>query len=824
MLALAHTSALAAWLAFGGPAVPRDPPRRVVAESTSSQTLDHDRRDLRVEALAVEVGQIAVDGKLDDEVWNRATPLPPLVQGSPRFGFAATHPTDVKLAYDERGIYVAFDCHDDPDDIQGAFFLRDRETNSDRVFFEIDPTGRGNTGFSFLVNAAGAIADAQIYREVEYERLWDGVWTSGAHVHEHGWSAELFVPWSTLRFDRRQPFQPGINVGRYIASEGEMVQLSMPPQGVVGNLSWYAKLAALKTTPRGLVLEFRPFVSGRFAMRRPEDSLDRTFPALPNAGMDVKYAVTGTLTLDVALNPDFGQAEVDPAVLNLSPFEVQFQEKRQFFLESKELFETTLPLFYSRRIGLTPATSQYTPGTRLVGGEEERGALVGLDPQSRILGSARVTGDAGRGWLVGFITATTAPSFGVEGWSDGRTRPLQVDPTTQWTVARVRKQLDAQSWIGGIITNVTRFGDARDATAGGVDAQVLLRERWTAAGQVVGSHDGNRSGMAANVSLRRRGPNTEARIAGETLTPHVNFRDLGFMRFADYMQVDASASAFNRQPVGGLRRLESRLAVQARADYEGRVTRKLLTNDWTFASLSQWTLRANWGGHLPELDPYETRGNIPWEIPFHWWMGGSVTTPDNRRVFGRIGGAYGEQNRRPGPDLYGSIGFRPVDRLQIDLGSELNASFDRPRWVMESAAGIPIFGRGELMNWATELRATLGILPTLAISSYSQLLVSTARHTAFFELTDPRTLVPTDPRPYMGVVDQGLTSLVSNTILRWEYLPGSFLFVAYTHRTVANRNGMAVDFALDRAFGDLGARMADREDVLFVKLVHYFAT
>jgi hypothetical protein len=632
------------------------------------------------------------------------------------------------------------------------------------------------------------------------------------------------VPWSTLRFDRRQPFQPGINVGRYIASEGEMVQLSMPPQGVVGNLSWYAKLAALKTTPRGLVMEFRPFVSGRFAMRRPEDSLDRTFPALPNAGMDVKYAVTGTLTLDVALNPDFGQAEVDPAVLNLSPFEVQFQEKRQFFLESKELFETTLPLFYSRRIGLTPARSEYSPGTRLVGGEEERGALVGLDPQSRILGSARVTGDAGRGWLVGFITATTAPSFGVEGWSDGRTRPLQVDPTTQWTVARVRKQLDAQSWIGGIVTNVTRFGDARDATAGGVDAQVLLRERWTAAGQVVGTHDGNRSGMAANVSLRRRGPNTEARIAGETLTPHVNFRDLGFMRFADYMQVDASASAFNRQPVGGLRRLESRLAVQARADYEGRVTRKLLTNDWTFASLSQWTLRANWGGHLPELDPYETRGNIPWEIPFHWWMGGSVTTPDNRRVFGRIGGAYGEQNRRPGPDLYGSIGFRPVDRLQIDLGSELNASFDRPRWVMESAAGVPVFGRGELMNWATELRATLGILPTLAISSYSQLLVSTARHTAFFELTDPRTLVPTDPRPYMGVVDQGLTSLVSNTILRWEYLPGSFLFVAYTHRTVANRNGMAVDFALDRAFGDLGARMADREDVLFVKLVHYFAT
>ena len=228
------------------------------------------------------------------------------------------------------------------------------------------------------------------------------------------------------------------------------------------------------------------------------------------------------------------------------------------------------------------------------------------------------------------------------------------------------------------------------------------------------------------------------------------------------------------------------------------------------------------GGHLPQLDIYETRGGIAYEVPLHWWTGLDITSPDNRRVVGAFNGAYGEQNGYPGPDLALELRVRPVNRLELTLRGDFNATYNRPRWTMTNQWDEPVFGRAVVNSYTWVLRGTLGILPNLTLQSFNQLYYLSAHHTDFFILTAPSVLVPTDPRPYTGVVDQGLSSFISNTILRWEYLPGSFLFVAYTHRTTLSEGGMTVLFRPGAGFSNLLAPGAQNEDIVFVKLQHLF--
>lgn len=806
------------------------------ATSPASTTPSHDPpigkarvRGLKVDATRIDDDAITIDGRLDERAWLAVPTLPPLIQVEPRFGAHPTHPTDVRIAYGDRGIYVAFDCTDNPAHVRGAFSRKDQLGPSDRVAIEIDPNNDNTNGFRFALNPSGAQEDAQIVLDDTVEGLWDGVWRGAARKTDHGWSAEIMIPWSTLRFDAREVYTFGVNVERWANEANERQRLSPTPQGLPGRMSWAIDYAGVTGIEPGLNVELRPFVSGRIAAQRPPESLDRSWPLLPNGGFDVKYGLRGNLTLDLAVNPDFGQAEVDPAVLNLGPFEVFFPERRQFFLESKEIFETRFSLFYSRRIGNNPRPSHADLTTRGVGDQTETGTLVGLDPLTRIFGALRLTGMVAPGWRIGALTATTGPTFGVERFSDGYERQVSVDPLTQFSVLRLRREYDSQTSVGGIITAVNRGAGDPQAVTGGLDYRIRFRERWRSAAQLIGTHDGVKSGMGASADLRRSGKNVEAWTASEMLTPHANFNDLGYMRFANYISGSAGVAAFNAQPIGKVRRIRETLTGDLSYSFTGYADQKTLPQVKQFNLSSEviteklWRVALDTGAHLPQYDLYETRGGIPYVVPTHWWIVFNNSTPSQRRLSATVRGAYGEQAGKPGPDLGVEVRWRPVDRLDLLASIDVNTILGRPRWTITNAAGEPVFGRASVLSYTGVLRATIGILPTLTLQTFNQLYYLSAHHTEFFILTAPDTLVPTDPAPYTGVVDQALTSLISNSILRWEYMPGSFLFVAYTHRTSFSEGGMTVKFDPRRGFTNLGVPGAANEDIAFVKLVHLFS-
>ena len=780
-------------------------------------------RKLKLSATRIADDAIEIDGRLDEQAWLAVPTLPPMIQVEPRFGAAPTHATKVRVAYGDRGIYVAFQCFDDPQHVRGAFSRKDQLGPSDRVVFEIDTNNDDTTGFRFVVNPSGAQGDAQIFRDDSLEWLWDGVWRSAARKNADGWSAELLIPWSTLRFDSQESYTFGVNAERWTNNITERSRLSPTPQGLPGLMSYALDYRGVQGIEPGLNVELRPFASMRIAARRPPGSLDRSAVFLPNAGYDAKFGLRGNLTLDLAVNPDFGQAEVDPAVLNLGPFEVFFPERRTFFLESKEIFETRFSLFYSRRIGAAPRPSNADLTERGAGDDREMGELVAIDPLSRIYGALRITGKVAPGWSIGVLSATTGASAGVQRFADGSEHRISVDPLRQSSVLRLRREYDSQTSVGAIATALNRGDGDPDAFTGGVDYRIRFAERWRHAAQVIATHDGEKAGMGVDTDLRRGGKNLSLWTKFSLLTPTANFNDLGYMRRNNYITGGTGISLFNAQPVGKIRRLVFSPSGELSSSFTGQLQTKRLNTNWELTTEKFWQGRLVVGGHWPQLDLYETRGGIAYEIPAHWWIVGSTSTPTNRRVTASLRGAYGEQAGRPGPDMGLELRLRPVDRLELITSLDVNLVFSRPRWTTRSAADEPVFGRGDLFSYTLVLRATLGILPTLTLQSFNQLLYSTAHHDEFFILTDPQTLVPTDPTPYLGLVDQALTSLISNSILRWEYLPGSFLFVAYTHRTTLSEGGMEVRFEPKNGFTNLRASGAANEDVIFVKLVHLFS-
>jgi hypothetical protein len=783
----------------------------------------HDRRGLRLRATRIPDGAIKIDGRVDEAAWAEVPLLPELIQQSPVFGAAATHPTEIRAAYAADGLYFSFVCHEHHGDVIAPFFQRDQIVASDYVQVEIDSNGDDTTGYVFGVSPSGAIFDGQLFRDTSQELLWDGVWQTAAVETADGWSAEIFVPWATLRFEHSESHTIGLNFVRVVNDQQETNRLSFAPQGVPARVSEAIDWYGIREIDGGLNLELQPYLSGRFVLQRPPDSLDQSWRAQPNAGFDLKYGITGDLTLDVAVNPDFGQAEVDAAVLNLGPFEVFFPEKRRFFLESKEIFETRFPLFYSRRVGAAPTPRDAQTTTRRILGNDERGQLVRLDPDARVLGSLRMTGQIAPGWVLGVLSATTGPTWGTQRFSDGLEQRVPVDPYAGWSVLRLRRHFDPQTWVGGIVTNTARLGDGAEATTGGFDYNINFRKRWIHGAQVIATHDGEKSGMGGSASWVRSGRRTQWYLDGEFLTPNANFSDLGFMTRTNYGSGGTGISVFNAQPIGKVRSLSAGVDVALASSFAGQLTEKFMSTNLTLETLGLWQFRVFFGGHLPQLDLFETRGNIPWEVPIHWWTGGRISSPRNKRVSASVGSNYGEQAGKPGPDVYIDLGFRPIDRLQILFGGQWSGSFGRPRWVAERPGdAMPIFGRADINTTNANLRLTLAITPTLSLTSFNQLLHSIAHHTEFLELRAPNELVPTAPDPWFGFVDRGLTSLVSNSILRWEYLPGSFLFVAYTHRSALGQSDGVLRYRSVDAFGNLVANGSEHEDVLFIKLAYLF--
>jgi hypothetical protein len=403
---------------------------------------------------------IRIDGDLSEDVW-KGEGVSGFRQSDPQDGAPATEKTVVWVAFDNGNLYVAARMYDaEPEGIIRLLGRRDAEVESDWFVFAVDPYYDRRSGFQFAVNPAGAIQDGTLFNDEGVDMTWDGIWDYAAHLDDMGWTVEIRVPFHQLRFQEKDRYTWGVNFFRIIKRKNEKSTYSWIPKEESGYVSRFADLTGLSDLhPRRLV-EFLPYTVGRaeFSPSVAGDPFETGSDYAGNLGFDLKSALQTHLTLNVSVNPDFGQVEVDPAVINISDQETYYVEKRPFFVEGADIFRfgyggantvrnlgwSDPRFFYSRRIGRSPQGYVPIPG------------YTDYPDWASILGAAKVTGKMGDGWNLGVMTALTQREHALID-DEGKRLSYEVEPFSTYGVVRALKEINGgYQGLGFIATGTWR--------------------------------------------------------------------------------------------------------------------------------------------------------------------------------------------------------------------------------------------------------------------------------------------------------------------------------------------------------------------------------
>ncbi|MGE3525069.1 MAG: DUF5916 domain-containing protein, partial [Gemmatimonadales bacterium] len=355
---------------------------------------------------------IVLDGILNDPAWHDRPAITAFVQREPNEGKPATERTEVYLSFDADAVYVGARLYDSaPDSIIARLARRDVGTNADRFVVFLDPYHDGRSGVFFGVNAAGTRYDGTLYNDDWDDDSWDGVWEAKVHRDDQGWTVEMRIPFSQLRFRNAEQQTWGVNFRRDIARRNEADYIVYTPRNGSGFVSRFVPLVGIDGVRPRARLEILPYVTSKAELLQHAagDPFNDGSRMNATAGVDIRYGLSSNLTLNATINPDFGQVEVDPAVVNLSDAETFYPEKRPFFVEGSNIFDFgfggannnwgfnfgTPDFFYSRRVGRPPQGS--TPGAD----------YTSMPTNSSILGAAKLTGKKFGNWNVGMMHALT---------------------------------------------------------------------------------------------------------------------------------------------------------------------------------------------------------------------------------------------------------------------------------------------------------------------------------------------------------------------------------------------------------------------------------
>jgi hypothetical protein len=770
------------------PAAAQNPqPTQNPGDSAKAQTAP--LRTMRASRLT---GVMSIDGKLDEPAWATAVPSSDFMQSYPKVGAKATDPTEVRVLYDDDALYVGvrmFDAH--PDSIAAQLARRDASgIYSDWLHVMIDSYRDRRTSFRFSVNPRGVQKDVLEFDDRNGEDLnWDAVWEVATRVDSVGWTAEYRIPFSQLRFGGAQKGAEriwGFQVMRDIARRNERDSWSPWKTTDPGFVSNEGDLYGIVDIPTPQRLEIMPYVSARLT-RAPGDAANpfyRSNDAKPSAGADLKYGLPGGLTLTATVNPDFGQVEVDPAVVNLSAYETFFPEKRPFFVEGANIFNIgsinggpsygNQQIFYSRRIGRPP--QRFADG-----------AFVDSPDQTTILGAGKLTGKVGQ-WTVGFLNALTAEETARV--SDaGVETSTPVEPMTNYFVGRVRRDFrNGQTvlGIGGTAVNRDLSDTAfksllrTSADVGSVDFDHKWANRaWQLTGAFASSliqgsqpvmlaaqqssaryyqrpdadylsldpNANSLSGYSAKIGLNKVGTWAFSGTA-KAISPGYEVNDLGFMGRVDYTNLGSGLS-YNNTEAGKILRGYNLFAGTNHAwNYGGDKIWTSFFNQVTLNFTNLWNVYAGTEYDPSAIDDRLTRGGPLGRQPTQWNVWTEIDTDTRKTLSYSLSGSYWADDKQGySKDL--SLGFdiRPSSSIHVTISPGITRFHNTSQYVRSAsdAAATSTFGRRYVFSdiYQTTLSATTRVewtlSPLLSFQLYAQPFASAGRYRNFKELATPGT-------------------------------------------------------------------------------------
>lgn len=537
----------------------------IFIEAASSQQV---RKSIKATRITISP---VIDGILDDEVWGFAEPGTNFFQYEPYNDRSATYESFVWVLYDNNYMYIGAKMLDpEPNKILTEMGLRDEDDhlNADRFWIDINPFEDGIYGFSFRVSASGVQTDISMSQSSgrDGDRSWDAVWQSKTKITEEGWEVEMKIPYSALRFPSRDIQQWGINFWREIRRARETSSWNFVDRSIGDLVSSMGLLTGVEGVKPPLRLALFPYTSAYLEKNGSEQGWAGTL----NGGMDLKYGITESFTLDVTLIPDFGQVQSDAKVLNLSPYEVKYDEKRQFFTEGIELFRKA-DLFYSRRIGARPSgyTSAYNSA-------EENEEVVQNPLETRLINATKLSGRTKSGLGIGIFNAITASSHAlIRDSITGQEREFLTQPFTNYNFVVLDQSLKNNSFVSLVNTNVAGKIDGYTGNVTGTefrfrDKTGIYRISGAAAvsQQYYKDNDDN-FGYKYNFSIGKYGGTWQYNYSRNVISDTYHQNDLGFMQRNNLLSNSISLSHKIFEPFWILLNLSNGISMQYRQLYLG---------------------------------------------------------------------------------------------------------------------------------------------------------------------------------------------------------------------------------------------------------------
>ena len=773
-----------------------------------------------------------LDGVLDDEIWQNAPLHEGFRQREPEETKPETERTAFQIAYDDEALYFAIMCYDnEPDKIVSRLVRRDTDIESDKVTISLAPHPNRQRGFWFTVYSSGSVTDGTVTDEYNppFDDTWDGVWDVKLRIHENGWAAEYKIPFHILRFSPKDEYTWGLQVERYISRKKEMnhwrlVKIDAP--------SWvvrFGDLTGIKNIHPARHIEIVPYAMGR---TRLNDGTD----LWGTAGTDVRYGITSGITLDATINPDFGQVEADPATLNLSAYEEYFGERRPFFVKDATAFEhADYSFFYSRRIGRRPGHfSVPSDATELSRPEA-----------TTILGAAKIVGRTEGGTSFGIMEAVTAPEYAqIEQTVDGKTvqNELLIEPLTNYFVGRLKQSILKGSSTVGLITTAVNRRDSNSAYVGGIDwdlrfANDMYQITGTVAGSRAGELEARKSGYVALLEFDKRGGWLRGETYVQAFSPDFEINDLGFRWRADMVEWSYYLTANKEQPFSIFRRATLGSFSQVTWNYDG-VNIGHYFNMWTrgqFKNYWEYTL-----GVLRSFESFSDedarRGGVLIKNPAGWGIITQLSTDSRKMIQLQLNPYYwwnpvfswdGKQTYWYNVRL--GLRIRVASNIEVTLGPSYRHGMQDAQWVdliEENINGAVkkhyVYGELESQTLDFTTRVDISFTPTLSLQFYLQPFVTIGDYTHFKELVAPKTY---QFRPYPLNENRNFhrRSLRGNAVLRWEFQPGSTLFLVWTQSRDANLATVGEADLEFRPLNRIGSSFTDEgENIFLVKCRYWF--
>ena len=761
-----------------------------------------------------------LDGVLDDAIWKTAPLHEDFRQLDPDEGEPATERTTFQIAYDDEVVYFAIMCYDsEPDKIDTRLVRRDNYVQSDQIDVSLDTHYNRQNAFSFTVYPSGSVIDGILSDNNRLSSTWDGVWEAKTQIHADGWAVEYKIPFRVLHFSPRDEYIWGLQITREIDRKKEIVLWRLIQKEEPGWVSRFGDLTGIKDIHPPRHLEILPYAMGR-TIRSNEIDL------WGNVGTDIQYGITTGTTLNATTNPDFGQVEADPATLNLSAYEEFFEERRPFFVKGASIFQTRgYRFFYSRRIGRRPGHFGLPNGS------------IELDrPEATtILGAAKIAGRTQGGTSFGIMQAVTAREYAqIE--VDGDRRDYLIEPLTNYFVGRLNQDvLEGNSRIGLITTAVNRQ-NSNAAYVGGLDWDLrFVKERYRVNGTLAvsqtGKLDARKSGYLARFELSKHGGWLSGDTSLRMLSPNFEMNDLGFRRRSNLLVWKQGLRARKEKPFNVFRRATFGFLGWWPWNYDG-VNIGSYVELLTFGQFKNyWDYNLRVGRVLPSFsDDDVQRGGALIKNPTGWWSYIRFSTDNRKMLQFRLSSALGWKDDRQSyeSNVRFLIRIRPASNVELSLGPLYSYNVNNAQWVKQVEENLSgdikkhyVYGRliSHTLDFTT--RADISFTPTLTLQFYLQPFIAVGDYTDFKELIEPKSY-QFKPYPLNENRDFHRRSLRGNTVLRWEFRPGSTLFLVWSQSRAIALEEVGADDLEFRPFHRLRSSFTDEGTNIFLIKCRYW--